>query len=329
MEDLIEQLKAVGEPTRLRIVVALEACELTVTEICTVLGQTQPRVSRHLKLLTEAGLLRRHAEGSTAYYGLRPHPDSAGLLDAISPLIDRAAPVLGRDRERLDQVRVARTDRASEYFAKVASEWERLRELHAPTAAVEEAMLRAVSKERVGSLLDIGTGTGRVLELFADRTSRGLGVDLSRQMLSIARARLDDDTLSHCSVRQADIYDLEVEDGSQDVVILHHVLHFLTDPASALKVAERVLAPGGTLLVVDFAEHDVERLRTEHAHLHLGFADTEMLAWYWDLNLDVVTVEHVDPPPGSGDETLTVALWAATKPAVELSEPIRQLEVTK
>lgn len=329
MDDLLEQLKAVAEPTRLRIVVALEACELTVTEICTVLGQTQPRVSRHLKLLTEAGLLRRHAEGSTAYYGLRPHPDSAGLLDAISPLIDRAAPVLGRDRERLDRVRVERTERASEYFAKVAGEWERLRELHAPTAAVEAAMLRAVAEERVATLLDIGTGTGRVLELFADRAARGLGVDLSRQMLSVARARLDDDLLNHCSVRQADIYDLDVEEDSQDVVILHHVLHFLTDPASALKVAERVLAPGGTLLVVDFAEHDLERLRTEHAHLHLGFSDTEILAWYGALGLEAATVEHVEPPPGSGDETLTVALWTATKSSTPVQKPTRELEVAK
>ena len=329
MDDLLEQLKAVAEPTRLRIVVALEACELTVTEICTVLGQTQPRVSRHLKLLTEAGLLRRHAEGSTAYYGLRPYPDSIGLLEAIAPLVDRSAPVLGRDRERLDQVRIERTERASEYFAKVAGEWERLRELHAPTAAVEEAMLRAVTEERVDSLLDIGTGTGRVLELFADRAARGLGVDLSRQMLSLARARLDDDLLSHCSVRQSDIYDLDVDENSQDVVILHHVLHFLTDPASALKVAERVLAPGGTLLVVDFAEHDLERLRTEHAHLHLGFSDVEMIAWYDALNLEATTVEHVDPPPGSGEETLTVALWTARKSPAVKSTPIRELEGAK
>jgi len=240
-------------------------------------------------------------------------------------LIDRSTPVLTRDQVRLESVRSDRADRASEYFAQVAEEWDELREMHAPTSEVEEAMLAAVPAPVVGSVLDIGTGTGRILEVFAERTAKGLGIDLSRQMLGVARARLDDDRLSHCTVRQADIYDLDVEDGSQDVVILHHVLHFLSDPASALEAATRVLAPGGTLLIVDFAAHLVERLRTDHAHSHLGFADTEVADWCRELGLDTTIIEQFAPPPGSGDEALTVTLWTAQKP-VDSRRPTQELE---
>lgn len=320
MDVLIEQLKAVAEPTRLRIVVALESCELTVSEICVVLGQTQPRVSRHLRLLTDAGLLLRHAEGTSAYYGLRSYPDGQDVLAAIAPMIDRSSPVLRRDQARLETVRSARADRAAEYFEQVAEQWDELREMHAPTAEVEEAMLEAVSQPFVERVLDIGTGTGRILELFADRTRRGLGIDFSRQMLGVARARLDEDRLNHCSVRQGDIYDLDVEDESQSVVILHHVLHFLPDPAAAIEVASRALAPGATLLIVDFKSHDLERLRSDHAHSHLGFADKEVTGWMKSHGLRRSKVRHFDPPPGSGADALTVTLWSATKPGV-LAEP--------
>jgi ubiquinone/menaquinone biosynthesis C-methylase UbiE len=325
MDKLLDALKAVAEPTRLRIVVALESCELTVSEICFVLGQTQPRVSRHLRLLTDAGLLRRHAEGTNAYYGLHPYPDGQGLASAIAPLIDRSTPILTRDQVRLESVRSDRADRAAEYFAQVAEEWDQLREMHAPTSEVEEAMLAAVPAPLVGSVLDVGTGTGRILEVFADRTVKGLGVDLSRQMLGVARARLDDDRLSHCTVRQADIYDLDVEDDSQDVVILHHVLHFLSDPASALDAATRVLASGGTLLIVDFAAHLLERLRTEHAHSHLGFTDAEVSDWCHELGLETAVTQQFSPPADSGDQALTVTLWTARKP-VHSTRPARELE---
>ena len=328
LEPLLDGLRAVAEPTRLRIVVALESCELTVSEICLVLGQTQPRVSRHLRLLTDAGLLQRHAEGTSAYYGIRPQPQDQGLLAALAPLIDRQAPVLRRDHERLAAVRATRADRAADYFAQVAEEWDELREMHAPTTEVEAAMLAAVKPQTVNRMLDIGTGTGRVLELFADRTVRSLGVDSSRQMLGVARARLDDDRLNHCSVRHADIYDLDLDDDSQDVVVLHHVLHFLADPAGALEAATRVLAPGGTLLVVDFASHDLERLRTEHAHSHLGFEQNEIVAWGDALGLGSITVQHFPPPLGSRGEALTVTLWTLTKP-LDTRRHDRELEASR
>lgn len=325
LDDLLEQLKAVAEPTRLRIIAALESCELTVSEICDVLGQTQPRVSRHLRLLTDAKLLKRQAEGTSAYYGLQ-HGNP--LLGSLTPLIDRTSPIVQRDQVRLDTVRADRADRAAEYFAQVAQDWDQLREVHAPTSEVEEAMLAAVDSPFVESVLDIGTGTGRILEVFAERTARGIGIDLSRQMLSVARARLDDDRLSHCTVRHADIYDLDVPDHSQDVVILHHVLHFLPDPASAIAVAAQRLAPGGTLLVVDFAAHDVERMRTDHAHSSLGFSDAEVTGWCTDLGLDGVDVQTFLPSPESSDSALTVTLWTAKKP-IDSAVVSRALEASR
>ncbi|MFT7650378.1 MAG: ubiquinone/menaquinone biosynthesis C-methylase UbiE [Candidatus Poriferisodalaceae bacterium] len=323
--DLLEQLKAIAEATRLRILAALESCELTVSEICDVLGQTQPRVSRHLRLLSDAGLLKRHAEGTSAYYGIQR---DSNLLEALVPLIDRTSPVLQRDQDRLDTVRRLRANRAAEYFAQVAEEWDQLREVHAPTSEVEAAMLAAVPTPFVDSVLDIGTGTGRILEVFADRTAQGLGVDRSRQMLSVARARLDADHLSHCSVRHSDIYNLDVPDRSQDVVILHHVLHFLSNPASALDVANQLLAPNGTLLVVDFSAHELERLRTDHAHSHLGFSDAEVAQWCTGLGLGPVAIQQFPPPPNSGDNALTVTLWTATKP-MNSELPPRELEAAR
>jgi len=313
MEQLVDALKAIGEPTRLRIVVALESCELTVNEICTVLGQSQPRVSRHLRLLTEAGLLHRHAEGTSAYYGLRHYAEGRGLYDAVAHLIDRTEPVLQRDQERLNTVRAARAEQAATYFSEVAEKWDAVREMHVANTDVETAMLDAVAEPIVDRLLDIGTGTGRILELFADRTRVGLGIDSSRQMLSVARARVDEDHLSHVTVRHGDLFDLDVDPGSQNVVVLHHVLHFLTNPERAIEVAAKVLSPGGTLLVVDFAEHGLEVLRTEHAHSHLGFTERQVARWCSTAGLKPSTAQHFLPPT-HGDDGLTVTLWSATKP---------------
>ena len=316
MNDLVEILKSVAEPTRLRILVALESCELTVSEVCTVLGQSQPRVSRHLGLLSQAGLLSRHAEGTHAYFGLRTDGLGKDVRTAIAPLIDRTDPILQRDKVRLEQVRTQRAEQAAAYFAEVAHEWDELREMDASTTEVEQALLDAVEPPLVNTILDIGTGTGRILELMAPRTKRGVGVDLSRQMLNVARSRIDADELSHCSVRHGDIYDLDIEDDSQDVVVLHHVLHFLVDPASALKAAVRVLAPGGTLLIVDFAAHDHEQLRTEHAHSHLGFEDSEFTKWFQDLKLEATAVTHIGPATKPKDALPAVSLWTGRKPGV-------------
>lgn len=312
VEELLNALKAAGEPTRLRILAVLDRTELTVSELCRVLGQTQPRVSRHLKVMCDASLLERHAEGTSAFY----RPSSLGLgralLDSVEALIDRDDPALLRDAERLDGVRAERAEAADRYFESVASDWDRVRDLHVADAEVEEAMLAAVADRPTGDLLDIGTGTGRVLEVFADRVSSGLGIDLNSKMLNLARSRLDGQGLTNCTVQHGNAYDIDLPAGTVDIAVLHHVLHFLDDPATAVTQAARTLRPNGRLLIVDFGPHHLELLRTDYAHRRLGFTDEAVAAWCRDAGLVDVTSCHLEPKT-TADDRLTVTLWVATQ----------------
>jgi ubiquinone/menaquinone biosynthesis C-methylase UbiE len=312
LDDLIQIAKAVGEPTRLRVVAVLDTCELTVTELCRILGQSQPRVSRHLKLLCEAGVLERHAEGSNAFHRTARTGAQRAIVDTLLVALDPTDPVLFRDHERLAAIRAERAEAATSYFETVASNWDRVRSLHVSDTEVEAALVGAVAGRRIDNLLDIGTGTGRILELFADRIAHGLGIDMSREMLRGARSRLDDQRLTHCSVRQASVYNLDLADGCIDVAVLHHVLHFLDDPAEAVTHAARTLRPNGSLLIVDFAPHDREQLRNEYAHRRLGFTDDEVVAWCERAGLLDVTVQHLQHATATAD-SLTVSLWTATQ----------------
>jgi ubiquinone/menaquinone biosynthesis C-methylase UbiE/DNA-binding HxlR family transcriptional regulator len=312
LDDLVQVTKAIGEPTRLRIIAVLDTCELTVTELCRILGQSQPRVSRHLKLLCEAGVLERHAEGSNAFHRTARTGAQRTLVDALLSALDATDPVVMRDHERLAAIRAERAEAATSYFETVASNWDRVRSLHVSDTEVEAALLHAVDGRRIDDLLDIGTGTGRILELFADRIAHGLGVDMSREMLRGARSRLDDQRLTHCSVRQASAYNLDLADGCIDVAVLHHVLHFLDDPAESVMQAARTLRPQGLLLIVDFAPHDREQLRAEYAHRRLGFTDDEVVAWCERAGLVDVNVQHLCPATATAD-SLTVSLWTATQ----------------
>lgn len=309
MDDLLLALKGAAEPTRLRLLAVLARCELTVGELCRVVGQSQPRVSRHLRLLCEAGLLDRHPQGTSAFY--RPTRDGEGrrLFDALLPLLDLDDPTIARDLERLTVIRAERADAAAEYFESIASDWDRMRDLHVADAEVEAMLRESVDDLRVRDLLDIGTGTGRVLEVFADRIDHGLGIDLSREMLDLARSRLDQRGLTHCGVRHGNIYELDLPAGSIDVATLHHVLHFLDDPARAIAEAARSLRPHGRLLIVDFAQHGYERLRDEHAHHWLGFSDEEVAEWCENAGLLDVVTTHLTPTTEL--EPLTVTLWVA------------------
>jgi ubiquinone/menaquinone biosynthesis C-methylase UbiE len=313
-------LKAAAEPTRLRLLMLIGEAELTVTDLTAILRQSQPRLSRHLRLLSEAGLVERHREGSWAFFRLGETGGTADIARALITRLDPNDPVIARDRDRLAAVRAARAAAAQNYFRRHAAEWDRIRRLHVADTAVEEAIRTALSDQPIRSLLDLGTGTGRMLELFAADIERGLGLDLSLDMLALARARLDRAGLKHCTVRQGDIYDLALPRDSFDVVIVHQVLHFLDDSARAIAEAARVLRPGGRLLVVDFAPHDLEFLRDEHAHRRLGFAPETVTQWFDAAGLEFVAQKTL-PPDQNSDGKIAVSLWLGRDRRIMLADP--------
>jgi ubiquinone/menaquinone biosynthesis C-methylase UbiE/DNA-binding transcriptional ArsR family regulator len=313
-------LKAAGEATRLRILALLAEAELTVSDLTTILRQSQPRISRHLRLLTEAGLIDRFREGSWAFFRLAERGGAAEMARKIIELLDPTDVSVARDRERLAAVRTHRAAVAQAYFRRHAAEWDRIRQLHVADEAVEAAIKSALAATPLRSLLDLGTGTGRMLELFGPDLERGLGLDLSLDMLALARARLDRAGLKNCSVRQGDIYDLALPRDSFDVVLIHQVLHFLDDGGRAIEEAARVLRPGGRLLVVDFAPHDLEFLREEHAHRRLGFPADTVSQWIKAAGLDVVLHQALPPDPASQGK-IAVSLWLGRDPRLVIAEP--------
>ena len=304
LDRAVSLLKVAGEPTRLRLLSLLSSGDLTVTDLTEVLGQSQPRISRHLKLLTEARLIDRYPEGSWVFYRLAQNEEVESLRNVLARL-DPDEHDLAR-AERLEKVRARHAETALSYFARNAADWDRIRALHAPEATVERAMLDLVGSDQVERMLDLGTGTGRLLELFAPLYREGLGLDTSREMLAIARDRLARARIRHARVRRADIVAAEVPRARFDLVTMHQVLHFLDQPKAAVHEAVRALVPGGRLLVVDFAPHDHEFLRERQAHRRLGFADEVMEAWITEAGAGVERFEVVPPDAQDG---LTVTMW--------------------
>jgi ubiquinone/menaquinone biosynthesis C-methylase UbiE/DNA-binding transcriptional ArsR family regulator len=320
-ETLNGALKAAGEGTRLRILALLAETELTVSDLTTILRQSQPRISRHLRLLAEAGLVERFREGSWAFFRLGERGGAAELARELITRLDPGDATLARDRERLTAVRAQRNAVAQAYFSRHAAQWDRIRRLHVADAAVEEAITAALADVPIHALLDLGTGTGRMLELLGPRIERGLGLDLSLDMLALARTRLDRAGLKHCSVRQGDIYDLALPKDTFDVVVIHQVLHFLDDGARAIDQAVRVLRPAGRLLVVDFAPHDLEFLRDEHAHRRLGFAPDTVAQWMKAAGLGFVLQKNLAPEPAS-EGKIAVSLWLGQDARTVLAAPV-------
>jgi ubiquinone/menaquinone biosynthesis C-methylase UbiE/DNA-binding MarR family transcriptional regulator len=315
MESLLAALKAAAEPTRLRLLAMLARGELTVTEITRVLHQSQPRVSRHLKLLCDAGLLERLPEGAWVFYRLAEHGEGARWARTLLELLPVDDHELTHDVERLDRVRRERAERAATYFRDNAASWDRIRRLYVGEAAVERAMLDAAGEGDLGDLVDLGTGTGRVLEVFAPRVRHGIGIDESHEMLNVARAKLDARGVTNCQVRRGSVYSVPLPSACADLVTVHQVLHFLDDPAAALKEAARLLRPDGRLLMVDFAPHGLEFLRADYAHRRLGFADGEVARWCKAAGLGAVKVRHLNAAGKAGHDALTVSLWTAVQPA--------------
>ncbi len=308
MDQLLNALKAIAEPTRLRILILCLKGELTVSELVWILNQSQPRISRHLKLLVEAGLLERIREGTWVFHRAALTGVGAELTERLSTLIPMDDRLIQRDMERLQDVKRERSQAAAAYFSEIAMQWDEIRSLHVDDADIEQAISDALDWNCISTMIDIGTGTGHLLERFGPLISQGEGIDLSREMLAIARANLEAAALPHCQVRQGDLFNLPNDPESFDLAVIHQVLHFVDDPALAIIEAARVLKPGGRLVIVDFAPHDVESLRQKDNHRRLGFADSEAQSWFAHAGLIDMTITKLTGDP------LTVCVWVAEKP---------------
>lgn len=304
-------LRAAGEPSRLRILALLAREELAVLELGRVLGQSQPRVSRHLKLLADAGLVERFPDGAWVFYRLAGAGPARALIETTLDLVSGADAQRERDAERLALVRAERDREAQRYFAENAARWDEIRSLYTSEAEVEAAIVEAAGEARE-RIVDLGAGAGRMLTLLAGKARSAVGLDLSRQMLTIARGKVADAGLAACDLRHGDILDTGLPGGSADLVVVHQVLHYLADPAAAVREAARLVAPKGRLLIVDFAPHDLEYLRAEHRHRRLGFADAEMDRWLTAAGLQGVSIRTLPPAEAGG---LTVKIWTADRAA--------------
>ncbi|MBC9033161.1 metalloregulator ArsR/SmtB family transcription factor [Sphingomonas sp. JC676] len=307
--------RALADSTRLRILALLRSMELSVGELAQVLGQSQPRVSRHVKILCDAGLAERRKEGSWVFVALGKPAIVDPVLTALDGW-DEADPWAVADEARLAAVRADRASAAAEWFEANAGQWDAIRSLHIAESEVEAAMAAALGDAPLDCLIDIGTGTGRMLELFAPQAGYALGIDRSSEMLRLARVKLAERGLANAELRQADLYALPLQDGGADAAILHHVLHFAQQPGAAIGEAARVLSAGGRLLIVDFAPHEREELRTRDAHARLGFSDEQMLGWFENAGLAPVKIETL----GGGE--LTVKLWLGRKTG-EVTEKVK------
>jgi ubiquinone/menaquinone biosynthesis C-methylase UbiE len=305
LETVLSGLRAAAEATRLRLLLLCARGELTVSELTDILGQSQPRVSRHLKLLCEAGLLDRFREGTWVFYRLAERGAAAELARRICTSVPTDDPTVALDNARLDTVKRQRAETANAFFRANAEQWDHIRSLHIDEREVEAAVIAALAGRAVDDLLDLGTGTGRMLEIFGPRVSRAVGIDLSREMLAVARVNLERAQLRNCTIRQGDIYQLPFANAAFDAAIFHQVLHYADRPSLAVTEAARTLRPQGRLVIVDFAPHALEFLRKDEAHRHLGFADVEITSWCRDAGLVPEPVRHLLGHP------LTVSIWVA------------------
>lgn len=308
-DQTVEALRAAGEPTRLRVLSLLAGEELSVMELSRILDQSQPRVSRHLKLMTDAGLIERFPDGARVFYRLTSEAPARLLIDTVLDGLDASAGEA--DDRRLEEVRRDREIAAGAYFERIAPQWDRIRSLYVCETAVEAAIQKAAGDGPFERVVDLGTGSGRMLTLLGKKARMSLGIDLSHNMLNIARANVTKAGLDKVELRHGDIFSTRLPERSADLVLVHQVLHYLADPAVAVAEAARLVMPGGRLLIVDFAPHALEHLREEHQHRRLGFGDAEMRRWLKEAGL-TPSAPIALPPDTDG---LTVVIWTAERAA--------------
>ncbi|MBN2751790.1 MAG: metalloregulator ArsR/SmtB family transcription factor [Rhodospirillaceae bacterium] len=307
MHAILTCLKALAEPTRLRLARLCAVDDLTVSDLTVLLGGSQPGISRHLKVLVEGGVLDRFREGSWVFYRLTRCGASVAVVEAILAALPSDDPVLLADTERLRRIAAARSVRVQAYFAAIAEDWDRMRGLQADESLVDAAIRDLILDRPVKSLLDVGTGTGHILTLLGGAVARAEGIDQSPEMLALARENVAAAGFRHCLVRQADMEHLPGDAQDFDVVVFHQVLHYARRPAAAVREAVRALAPGGRVVVVDFLPHALEELRTEHNHLRLGFSTAEVGRWFAEAGLTPVAEHQLAGNP------LTVGIWVAQR----------------
>jgi ArsR family transcriptional regulator len=303
MNDLIRKLRAVAEPTRLRLLALCVEGEFSVTELCQVLGQSQPRVSRHLKILCDAGLLERSNEGTSAYFRVVFSGPGADLAQHLLASIPERDETLARDRDKVSTIRTVRARRAKDFVLRISNRDEPSRALEAKTGEIEDAVRALVLDRPVQRLLDIGTGTGRVLEVLGSNVGVGVGIDRSREMLAVARVKLEDAGLNNCRVRYGDLYELPFDAETFDAATVQHVLRFTNDPKAAIGEAARVLAPGAAFVVIDLAAAERAAQGGEPDYARRGFLDIDMDYWFRSAGLRPVNSLKV---PGG---TETVGIW--------------------
>lgn len=312
MEQMLIIFRAVGDPSRLRILLLVQGMELAVGEIAQVLQQSQPRVSRHLRILEEAGLIERVREGAWVFVRLGAAAISGPVLELITTLAAKdigGDDVGAADRARLSEVRETRAAAVDAWFAAHADAWEQERSLHTREAGVEQAIVATLGGD-LGDLVDVGTGTGRMIELLGPRARSALGLDRNPEMLRLARSRIDASGLTSARVQAGDMYALPLPDAACDTLLLHQVLHYADNPAAAIAEAARVLRPFGRLLVIDLLPHTREELRQERRHVRLGFADEAVLGWMADAGLNARVASRL---PAEQADQLGVALWQGEK----------------
>ena len=306
MEKLLQGLRAAAEPTRLRIIALCGHAELSVTELVMILGQTQPRVSRHLKLLVEGGLLQRNKEGNRAYYRLSTEAEGADLARMLNDLMPGEDEVHALDLSRLSSVKADRVRYAESFLDPYSQEIIELRGMWPPDEVIDKCILSLLKDRSIQNLLDLGTGAGRILRTIAPFVVKGTGIDNSLEMLSIARARLDQDGIKNCQVRVGDMYRLPFKKNSFDLITINSLLRYADEPKKVIAEAARVLEKKGALLIVDLAAHDLSALRDEYGHSWLGFSEAEMVEMLSEENLTVDRVKHID------GQKLSVCIWLAS-----------------
>lgn len=302
----MQGLRAAAEPTRLRIIALCGHAELSVTELVMILGQTQPRVSRHLKLLVEGGLLQRNKEGNRAYYRLSTEAEGADLARMLNDLMPGEDEVHALDLSRLSSVKADRVRYAESFLDPYSQEIIELRGMWPPDEVIDKCILALLKDRSIQNLLDLGTGAGRILRTIAPFVVKGTGIDNSLEMLSIARARLDQDGIKNCQVRVGDMYRLPFKKNSFDLITINSLLRYADEPKKVIAEAARVLEKKGALLIVDLAAHDLSALRDEYGHSWLGFSEAEMVEMLSEENLTVDRVKHID------GQKLSVCIWLAS-----------------